>query len=455
MGAIQTKGETATARKSGEHQALRHLSHALVEVSNHKLHEIVALVDAMDRRGEADRLIAPLRNRLALIRPPRPLRFSRLLFLPLDPVIVAAPLWRPGRHRLPRNAIMPLAEMVRRALGSEAAAIEAAIAGRNTADLDVIATAGRQLWPLAAAVLRQTAEALTPDGSTTAELPDAAIRGTWSAAGMAENTLPALATAAAAALSEAPMLAVMERDAARGLPVDPASLDGMLERAAHQHPLCFSAKCWGLLMALLLARMPAAAPLLRLAAGSPTRPTPAALRAAASEAVDEALDELEQGADTLRGITEADLATTGTEAQRIAALLDSLDGDGAPPARLRRVEAIRRRMDQSCRARFIEALTREILPRMAQAGARNAAEWQALEAEARDLRRLESIGRRFGGGEAYDALLGEAAAMAAAVDQTPPTLASRVRLVELLAGPEAAMAVLETASRPILADLAI
>ena len=65
------------------------------------------MVDAMPNRGAADQLIAPLRARLAHLRPPRPLRFARLLFLPLDPLIVPAARWRAAQPAIPRTVIPP------------------------------------------------------------------------------------------------------------------------------------------------------------------------------------------------------------------------------------------------------------------------------------------------------------------------------------------------------------
>ena len=89
----------------------------------------------------------PLRRRLAVLRPPRPLRFVRLLFHPLDPLIVSAGRWRPDQPAIPRTALAPLADCVRGAMPAEASAIEAAINGRTTADADLIAAQGACCGP--------------------------------------------------------------------------------------------------------------------------------------------------------------------------------------------------------------------------------------------------------------------------------------------------------------------
>lgn len=103
---------------------------------------IVATVDAMTVRGPADELIAPLRRRLAILRPPRPLRFTRLLFHPLDGVIVSAAQWRPGQDAIPRTALVPLAECVRHAVGAQAKGIDGAIRGHTTSETALVATQG-------------------------------------------------------------------------------------------------------------------------------------------------------------------------------------------------------------------------------------------------------------------------------------------------------------------------
>jgi len=70
----------------------------------------------------------------------------------------------------------------------------------------------------------------------------------------------------------------------------------------------------------------------------------------------------------------------------------------------------------------------------------------ALETAARRLRALETEGRRIGSGDTYDALLRQAAAsVTVAGAGEARSLAHTVRLVEILAGPEAALALLESA----------
>ncbi|MFL5280577.1 MAG: hypothetical protein ACJ8AW_06175 [Rhodopila sp.] len=145
---------------------------------------IVATVDAMTDRGAADALIAPLRQRLVVLRPPRPLRFTRLLFHPLDGVIVAAVQWRPGQAAIPRTALAPLADCVRRAMGAQAEAIDAAIRGHMSSETALVAAQGQVLWPAAGAILAT-----------------AAVPPLWSETGLGDAAFPPMAHRAASGFS--------------------------------------------------------------------------------------------------------------------------------------------------------------------------------------------------------------------------------------------------------------
>ena len=58
--------------------AIREVNRDLAAAQDTQILRAVAMVDAMPDRGQADQLVAPLRARLARLRPPRPLRFARI-----------------------------------------------------------------------------------------------------------------------------------------------------------------------------------------------------------------------------------------------------------------------------------------------------------------------------------------------------------------------------------------
>src|SRR6185437_13356228 len=112
----------------------REMQRNLIAARDEQITRVVAVVDALADRSAADALIAPLRPRLQQLRPPRPIRLARLLFLPLDPLIVPAPRWRPGDPLVPRTALTPLADLVRSTDGAVVTRVEASLAGgRRTA----------------------------------------------------------------------------------------------------------------------------------------------------------------------------------------------------------------------------------------------------------------------------------------------------------------------------------
>jgi hypothetical protein len=84
--------------------ALRNIQRELIVAQDDQITSVLAIVDNLAVRGEADNLIAPLRGRLAKLRPRRKLSMSRLLFMPLAPLFVAGPSWSAGSPSIPRSA---------------------------------------------------------------------------------------------------------------------------------------------------------------------------------------------------------------------------------------------------------------------------------------------------------------------------------------------------------------
>jgi hypothetical protein len=126
--------------------------------------------------------------------------------------------------------------------------------------------------------------------------------------------------------------------------------------------------------------------------------------------------------------------------RRIAALLNGLEapGPGQRPSRKPRTEQLRRRLDERCRARFAENLARQLLAPLTEAA--EPGEMEPLEEAARGLRRLELAGRQLGGDEHYDRMLRTAARQIG--EDRAGSLVERARLVEILAGSEAALTLL-------------
>ena len=113
-------------------------------------------------------------------------------------------------------------------------------------------------------------------------------------------------------------------------------------------------------------------------------------------------------------------------------------------------QACRRAADEACRAGFLAAAERQLVAptlKLAAAPAVSDAEVAAIEDGARRLRTLESAGRKLGGAPAYDRALRDLTASLGVLGQQARNPAGLqpvdlARSIEILAGPDAAMAVL-------------
>ena len=405
----------------------------LADARDSQISQVVAMVDALPARGVADRLIAPLRPRLAQLRPHRPLMFDRLLFLPFDPVIVVPEDWSPTSPTVPRTLLAPVAEAMRQALGPLATEIEAIIRGCTTADLAVIEEAGRRLWPAAA-------NAITAIDANPADWRKHAL----------PRALTTVIPAVAGVLAQASTVQALIARAATGEPVTAPALMSILDCGARR-----DAGCYGMLLTLLLSQLPRPDEVLRMLAVNGTGS--AVTRAAAERAVDTVLDAVDRDTGNAAALDAVNLGEAGAELARLVGLLDGLEAEGQRPQvpggllggtdraeRQGRIAGMRRRLETACRSRFEAGLAGELLlPMLSLPADAGSAEIVRLEDTARELRRLEICGRRLGGQEGYGRMLNATAAEVRGMrGNAALTLADRVRIVEILAGPDDALALL-------------
>ena len=383
------------------------VQHKLRTAGDEQLAQVVALVDAMPARGEADALIAPLRARLAALEPARPLTFTRLLFRPLDPVIVIGPRWRPGVPAVPRTALPSIGQAIIARLGPAVAPIKEMIAGHNGRERAVAADAGRALWPAAAAVLDR--------------LP---LPADWRhVTGLPESCYTEIRSNIEAVLHQAVPLRQRAQDGdATGLVH--ASSTAILAATQAQHPAGL-----GIVLAVLLADGAEAGPALLAAMAIPG--------AQVDSAVEQTLDRVQHVLTNV--LPSSGLAAASSQAKRVAALLDAIEGPCARPMLRSQTQRTRQLADQACQGRLRQALDQDFLPKLAGPGTvLDDAEVTDLESTARGLRLLATVGRRLGGGTKYDQLLCRTAADACAVTDSTLTHMERLRLAELLVGSDAA-----------------
>ncbi|MFC0389093.1 hypothetical protein [Muricoccus vinaceus] len=395
--------------------ALRLLGGALAEASPDQLSRVVSVIDALPDRAEADQVLERVRTRLRGRGLPRPLRFARLLFAPLDGLIVSAQAWRPGNVAVPRQAIPVLARVVRLALGEAGAEIEAECAGRRREDAAVVLALGRRLWPAAAGCL-----------------PEAPPQ-SWPETGLCRADYAPIRARCGAAWRHGPGLWL-------ALQAGPEGPPHALAREALSGPVAEDALAAEVALRLLLA-----------VAARPAGVAAAALELATDaghsviQVVQRALDDtLAAAVIQAEAPVPADAGEQATLAAAQAACTLVEDLESSPllrsPPRQEKLLALRRAADASCRASFSRLLSARLLEPIASPRAGEAAAMEETEKAARALRRIEASGRRLGGAELYDAALRSAAeaVMAAAGQHSTLARVDALRLAEILVGSDAA-----------------
>ncbi len=396
----------AAAPKPANTQAaeVRALRHALVDATPSKVAAVLDIVDALPERGDADKLIEPLRPLLRSMQPDRPLSMQRLMFLPLDPVIVAPRGWQRGNASLPRSALTPLANSAVRAMGGQAEDIRAAIGPARLSDLPRLAGPATMLWEAVAGHFADPALASALAGDGIAR----------DVSGLSADELAAMGHAIA------PMLRL-------GLRLLDAT-DARLPAALLSSAAGVGTLSWEMALALLLERLDDRAGV--LAAARQVASLPAHHRAldCAQTAV---LDRLHTRVAELR---TAPSSLAAAELERAVAIIGAL-GEAGPAGRQATIE-LSTEFAAIARARLSGALAEEVLKPIHRMNPTDSAGFVALEEVVRDIRRIDFAGRSLASGAAHDAALSAAAGAVAAQEDMPEV--ARARLIELMLGPDEA-----------------
>jgi hypothetical protein len=361
------------------------------------LTNVVEILDRLPDRLEADRLLDAARPRLRQLRPSRGLQFTRLLFLPLDGAIADNADWQKDASRLPRAALPGIAEALRIAMGEEAQRLEAGFAGKTFQDIGAVDRAGRVLWAAAA----NLAPNLNPGPR-------------WENSGLRHDDFTSLVRLAASVWRHAVPLWAAIQLAGWGPPQE--AVRAALIPMASEDSAAFSIGLATLMQKAISPGMVALA-----AAGLSDR-----AGSIADAAVDEWL------AKARANLPSDDLAAAATLAESFGRAFQDLEN--APPTRnprrAERLVQLRQEAELTCR----------------QATSATGEQIQALEGQARALRRLELIGRRYGIDHGYDGAAKRISEALATTKQalTPSGLTKLdvARLGEILLGPEAALQLL-------------
>ena len=401
-----------TGGSKNSEDPLTSLSNRTSRASDEVLRQVVGLLEAIPARSTLDPILESARPRLRLLRPPRPITFARILFLPFDGNIVPVKDWRPGMAKLPRQALLPIANALREAMGPAAEELTAPLGGRNFFDVLQVDVTGRALWAAAA----EHAETLPLDNG----LPSVGLTGAHfqeilaRAAGIWRHA-DALWEARLAAFSGPPAELVTQ------------ALQGLAKEGQE----FFS-------MGLINLLQDAASPGSVFAAAARLSPI-------AGTVADEKMEErLRHGPPPL---PIEDPVRAAHEAEECVTLIREVEAAAAGRHRDRRplLAPLVKQMDQACQEALSAIVEKQFLPALRDPNAkRRPAIILNLEVLARALKRLEAAGRRCGNPEFYDDLQRRYAntlkALVNGLDGGGLLQTDIFRLMEILLGTETALA---------------
>jgi hypothetical protein len=428
-----------------DRRTLADLRQRLARARPEAIRDVVALIDRLPERGEADALIAPIRPRFALMRNVirRPASFGRVLAHPIEELLVPPDAWRRGSLSLPRS-VMPTAI----ALAAEAVPDETrqAIAARlDKATMDdaaAVQAAGAAIWPLAAARFTTLAAEGVPPGLAL-PMRAADLRGLLGALG---ETLRLAA----------PLAALMSGTPRGTVPVWEQIEPRLRELAAMAADV--SGECFARTGLALMRRFMVAGPVVGLLREAASRAPSGEAERKLGAALDTFLAELpaqlpDAAALALlpHPVQQSVVADAVATVERAAGEIGTAQGerrDNLREGQAQLAALLRRRVPECLSAELLAPLARMHATSLDEHG--GPASLEGIEAAARAAAAMVNAGRRLGPVDDLGLALRRAAdtiaALAASAPQGAPAdrlgRTDLARLVEILAGPDAAARVL-------------
>ena len=402
--------------EAGSRTQIKLLQNDLLGARDQQILRVVAMVDSMPQRGEADGVIAPLRARLAVLRPSRKLNFTRLLFQPMDRLIVAPAKWKREALTVPRSALAPLGRAVRAALSARAVALDVELERLGPDDDAAVSRLGPELWTAGAEVL-----------------VDAPAPADWTeATGLQEADYQAIRAVAFPLLARAARLNELLHGGSADSKAQRRDIEELLVAAVPDGTAGFAG-----LVTLLAAGMPRADYVFMVADDVVGRQADPELRLAVDRAMDATIDAIDV---QFTGLARLDNAVDAL--RRAAITIEDLETQcGQRVSRKARLGQLRQTIDGESRAFFGQALEGQLLHPAQTISEADDTQIFALEAAAREVRRFETTARRLGGAEHYDRTIKSAlTSLKPQPGEEMQTVIDRMRLIEILRGPEAAMA---------------
>jgi len=350
---------------------LASLAESLSAASDENILRIVAMIDRLPDRSKLDGLLAETRPRLSILRPPRPITLTRLLFLPLSGALVDPHAWRRDPGRIPRTALHLISSLVGDQLGETVQNMTNALRHAVFSDTAMVEKFGQPLWEGAARIT----ERITPG-----------MR--WTDAGFAPEDFRTMMRLASGVWGHADALWRILR--AGETQVSTGALKEALQGPAGEGPEVFAAA-----FRTLLSQVPNSSAFAALAAGGMPPGT--------SEII---IENLEAWIDT--ALPELPYYEPYAAAERAEEIGKTMEALGLTPffqipRRRRQLSALFWRLEEYCRVMMLEIVDEQILPALAPpAEPFSDLAFVQLERDARAARRLEILGRHFGNDPSYD-----------------------------------------------------
>lgn len=404
---------------------LRALQSGVGNLDDEQLKRVVAMVDGLPERGVVDELLEPLRPRLAALRPPRKPTLRRLLFVPVEPLIVPPESWQRGELSFPRHALPLLAHLVLESI-AEAEPLRRRIQVIEAGDDTALLPIGAQLWPAAAQCLRQCQQPAE-----------------WGEAGLADADFQPIVHDLAVLLSRAVQSEAVIRQARVTGTLSEATLVDLLGDLVNEGGGAF-----GMMALLLTSRLQQISVVLRATRRVAEMSEKSRLSTVADFVMDKGLVTIQDKADEIvRTDRPVGAVAEGLEVlhHQLAAMEESTPAQRTD--RRRRIAVLRRQIEHAARSRFGDTLQHEVmepLSRIETGGTVTATSVQEMEMKLRGLRRLGEVGGMFADVKIYDEMLRSAVNTVASLPDTGGlTLVDRVRLVELMQDSDTAIALLQ------------
>jgi hypothetical protein len=384
-------------------------------ISDENLLRIMAMIDRLPGRSQLDPLLSEVRPRLAQLRPPRPVTFTRLLFLPLAGALVDQADWRREPEAVPRTALHIISALISDLLGDASQGIAEALRPANFSNFAVVEKFGRPLWEGAARV----GERINPDKR-------------WADAGFSPEDFRSIMRLATGVWRHAGAMWDVLR-----LGDSPVALDSIkvaLSGPAGDSLAVFSATFRTLLRAV---RNPSAFAAL-VAGGMPP---------GTSDIIIESLENWIEGA--LPGLADCEASEAADRAEELGKMVEILGQTPffQVPRRRKKLSSFFWRLEESCRVLLLEIVNEQILPALTPSTASfSDIAFAQLERQARAARRLDVLGRHFGNDPSYEETQQRMTKAFVAARKASETLSMTpvdlLRLGEILLGREKARSLL-------------